>query len=71
MPAIAAPSDPSTPLDGFSPFYYDVVSGDGTRLTAWTNDPDRRIDGAAPVAPSGRRTVTMSGSTPWSKTRWL
>lgn len=26
-------------------FFYDVTSADGTRIRAWTNDPDCRIDG--------------------------
>jgi len=60
MPAIAAPSDPSTQVDGFSLFYYDVVSRDGTRLRAWTNDPDRRIDGPTVLLCNGL------GTNPWS-----
>lgn len=33
----------TTPL--IEPFFYDVVSADGTVLKAWTNDPDCQIDG--------------------------
>ncbi len=59
MPAIAAPSDPSTQLDGFSLFYYDVISSDGTRLRAWTNDPDNQIDGPTVLLCNGL------GTNPW------
>ena len=36
-----------------APFFYDVVSGDGTRLRAWTNDPDCLIDGPTVVLCNG------------------
>lgn len=40
--------------DGYLPvFFYDVTSADGTRLRAWTNDPDCRIDGPTVVLCNG------------------
>jgi 3-oxoadipate enol-lactonase len=39
--------------------YRDVLSDDGTRLTAWTNDPDGRIDGPTVVLCNGL------GTGPW------
>lgn len=59
MSAVAAPLDPSTDLDGFSLFYYDVVSADGTRVRAWTNDPDNQIDGPTVLLCNGL------GTNPW------
>lgn len=59
MAAIAVPVDPSTQVGGFSLFYYDVTSADGTRLRAWTNDPDRLIDGPTVVLCNGL------GTNPW------
>jgi pimeloyl-ACP methyl ester carboxylesterase len=32
-------------VETLEPFFYEVVSADGTRLQAWTNDPDCLIDG--------------------------
>ena len=52
MPATA----PSTSIEVDAvptPFFYDVVSGDGTRLRAWTNDPDCLIDGPTVVLCNG------------------
>ena len=40
--------------------YRDVLSDDGTRLTAWTNDPDGRIDGPTVVLCNGL------GTGPWT-----
>ena len=36
-----------------APYFYDVVSADGTRLRAWTNDPDCLIDGPTVVLCNG------------------
>ena len=43
-----------------SVFYYDVESGDGTMLRAWTNDPDCLIDGPTVVLCNGL------GTNPWT-----
>jgi pimeloyl-ACP methyl ester carboxylesterase len=59
MPA-AAPSTSTEPDVVPSPFFYDVVSGDGTRLRAWTNDPDCLIDGPTVVLCNGL------GTNPWT-----
>jgi pimeloyl-ACP methyl ester carboxylesterase len=40
--------------------YHDVLSDDGTRLTAWTNDPDGAIDGPTVVLCNGL------GTGPWT-----
>ena len=40
--------------------YRDVLSDDGTRLTAWTNDPDGTIDGPTVVLCNGL------GTGPWT-----
>ena len=59
MPATA----PSTSIEVDAvptPFFYDVVSGDGTRLRAWTNDPDCLIDGPTVVLCNGL------GTNPWT-----
>ena len=40
--------------------YHDVLSDDGTRLTAWTNDPDGTIDGPTVVLCNGL------GTGPWA-----
>ena len=40
--------------------YGDVLSDDGTRLTAWTNDPDGRIDGPTVLLCNGL------GTGPWT-----
>ena len=40
--------------------YSDVLSDDGTRLTAWTNDPDGRIDGPTVLLCNGL------GTGPWA-----
>jgi len=42
------------------PFFYEVISADGTRLQAWTNDPDCRIDGPTVLLCNGL------GTSPWS-----
>jgi pimeloyl-ACP methyl ester carboxylesterase len=44
MPAIASPESERI-TDELEIFFYDVVSADGTRLRAWTNDPDCLIGG--------------------------
>ena len=44
----------STDLDALpAPYFYDVVSADGTLLRAWTNDPDCLIDGPTVVLCNG------------------
>jgi pimeloyl-ACP methyl ester carboxylesterase len=43
----------------------DVLSDDGTRLTAWTNDPDGRIDGPTVVLCNGL------GTGPWAWPEFL
>ena len=45
MPAIASPAESERITDELEVFFYNVVSSDGTRLRAWTNDPDCLIDG--------------------------
>jgi pimeloyl-ACP methyl ester carboxylesterase len=45
MPAIASPAESERISDELEVFFYNVVSPDGTRLRAWTNDPDCLIDG--------------------------
>jgi pimeloyl-ACP methyl ester carboxylesterase len=45
MPAIASPAESERITDELEVFFYNVVSADGTRLRAWTNDPDCLIDG--------------------------
>ncbi|MFT4263285.1 MAG: alpha/beta hydrolase [Nocardioides sp.] len=40
--------------------YYDVLSDDGTTIRAWTNDPDRRIDGPTVVLCNGLATTAWS-----------
>ena len=40
--------------------YVDVLSDDGTRLRAWTNDPDGTIDGPTVVLCNGL------GTNPWA-----
>jgi pimeloyl-ACP methyl ester carboxylesterase len=42
------------------PYFYDVVSADGTRLRAWTNDPDCLLDGPTVVLCNGL------GTNPWT-----
>jgi pimeloyl-ACP methyl ester carboxylesterase len=42
------------------PFFYEIVSADGTRLQAWTNDPDCLIDGPTVLLCNGL------GSSPWT-----
>jgi len=44
MPAIASPESEQI-TDELEVFFYNVTSADGTRLRAWTNDPDCLIDG--------------------------
>ena len=52
MTAIARTT--TTELDALpAPYFYDVVSADGTRLRAWTNDPDCLIDGPTLVLCNG------------------
>ena len=59
MPA-TVPST-STELDTVpTPYFYDVVSADGTRLRAWTNDPDCLIAGPTVVLCNGL------GTNPWT-----
>jgi pimeloyl-ACP methyl ester carboxylesterase len=58
MPATAATDGHlSTALE---PFFYDVTSADGTRLQAWTNDPDCQIDGPTVLLCNGL------GTNPWT-----
>jgi pimeloyl-ACP methyl ester carboxylesterase len=45
--------------------YRDVLSDDGTRLSAWTNDPDGRIDGPTVVLCNGL------GTGPWTWPEFL
>jgi pimeloyl-ACP methyl ester carboxylesterase len=54
MPTSAARVAPAPTID-----YRDVRSDDGTRLTAWTNDPEGRIDGPTVVLCNGL------GTGPW------
>jgi len=44
MPAFAGP-DSEQVTEELEVFFYNVESADGTRLRAWTNDPDLQIDG--------------------------
>jgi pimeloyl-ACP methyl ester carboxylesterase len=44
MPAIAGPESEQV-TEELEVFFYNVESADGTRLRAWTNDPDHQIDG--------------------------
>ena len=52
--APAPPAPPGSPYD-------DVLSDDGTRLRAWTNDPDGRIDGPTVVLCNGLGQVRWPG----------
>lgn len=52
MPAIATPSSDRL-SDELEVFFYSVTSADGTRLRAWTNDPDCLIDGPTVVLCNG------------------
>jgi pimeloyl-ACP methyl ester carboxylesterase len=56
MSATAASLDESS----LEPYFYDVVSADGTRLEAWTNDPDCLIDGPTVLLCNGL------GTAPWA-----
>lgn len=58
MPATAVPQGRTAGT--LEPFYYDVVSADGTRLEAWTNDPDCLIDGPTVLLCNGL------GTGPWA-----
>lgn len=57
MTAASMPAEPISatpaPASLIEPFFYDVVSADGTVLKAWTNDPDCLIDGPAVVLCNG------------------
>ena len=55
MPTSAARVAPAPSIT-----YHDVLSDDGTRLTAWTNDPDGTIDGPTVVLCNGL------GTGPWT-----
>jgi len=55
MPTSAARVAPAPSIS-----YRDVLSDDGTRLTAWTNDPDGSIDGPTVVLCNGL------GCGPWT-----
>lgn len=55
MPTSAARIAPAPSI-----VHHDVLSDDGTRLTAWTNDPDGRIDGPTVVLCNGL------GTGPWA-----
>lgn len=52
MPALASSESDIHP-DYLPVFFYDVESADGTRLRAWTNDPDCQIDGPTVVLCNG------------------
>lgn len=60
MAALASPAEPLVETDFPEVFFYDVTSADGTRLRAWTNDPDCQIDGPTVVLCSGL------GTNPWT-----
>ena len=53
-----SPTSPSLPADRLG--YADVLSDDGTRLRAWTNDPHGAIDGPTVVLCNGL------GTSPWA-----
>ena len=55
MPASASRTAHDTRVD-----FEDVLADDGTRLTAWTNDPEGRIDGPTVVLCNGL------GTSPWA-----
>jgi len=55
MPTSAASVDTTAALS-----FHDVLSDDGTRLRAWTNDPDGTIDGPTVVLCNGL------GTNPWA-----
>ena len=55
MPASAARAVTETAVE-----FHDVLSDDGTRLRAWTNDPDGGIDGPTVVLCNGL------GTNPWA-----
>ncbi len=59
MPAIASPQSERI-TDELEVFFYDVVSADGTRLRAWTNDPDCLIDGPTVLLCNGLGTNAWS-----------
>lgn len=61
MPTSAARVAPAPP----SIDYRDVLSDDGTRLVAWTNDPDGQIDGPTVVLCNGL------GTGPWTWPEFL
>jgi len=50
----------STATSALEPFFYDVTSADGTRLQAWTNDPDFRVDGPTVLLCNGLGTNAWS-----------
>jgi pimeloyl-ACP methyl ester carboxylesterase len=60
MAALASPAQPLVESDVPEVFFYDVTSADGTRLRAWTNDPDCLVDGPTVVLCSGL------GTNPWT-----
>ena len=59
MPAIASPESEQI-TDELEVFFYTVESADGTRLRAWTNDPDCRIDGPTVLLCNGLGTNAWS-----------
>jgi pimeloyl-ACP methyl ester carboxylesterase len=60
MTAVAPSSTGTEPDTLPTPYFYDVLSGDGTRLRAWTNDPDCLIDGPTVLLCQGL------GTNPWT-----
>lgn len=60
MTALASPAEQAVATEVPGVFFYDVTSTDGTRLRAWTNDPDCVIDGPTVLLCSGL------GTNPWT-----
>jgi pimeloyl-ACP methyl ester carboxylesterase len=60
MAALAHPGPTTGTTSIPEVFFFDVVSADGTRLRAWTNDPDCLIDGPTVVLCNGL------GTNPWT-----
>ncbi len=58
MPATTSPRGLTEGM--LEPYFYEVVSSDGTRLEAWTNDPDCLIDGPTVLLCNGL------GTGPWA-----
>jgi pimeloyl-ACP methyl ester carboxylesterase len=60
MPAIASPAESERITDELEVFFYNVLSSDGIRLRAWTNDPDCLIDGPTVLLCNGLGTNAWS-----------